>query len=1195
MSGGHGGPWEGLRGATRRVRREAVAAVALTALALVPVVLLVAWAVGDRWAGWSAGPLALVLGAVLVGGGVVVLLRRRWVWPVTESAIAAAAERRHGLAEGSIRGILELARGLPPGSSAALYRRTEQDLATRLEGASTADLAGDVGERSRDRRTGVLAVAIGLAVLASLAGFAVPERARDGWTPLLHPVVHLRGPALAPLTVSPGDAEVARGESLMLEVGAPLRSQVTLEWRAPGQVPGGRDLPVLEGSAAGALGPVQAPLEYRVRAPDGAATRWFRVEPVDPLLLAGLAVDVVYPAHVGRAPERVEGETAPALAIPEGTLLRVRGAATRRLEGAVFRRDGSQGRPATTSGRDFALDWRPGRDAAGTWELELRDGTGETARSITLALTILRDAPPRVRILLPGVDTVLSATRRQGVVAEAVDDHGLTGAELVYRRVGARGHTGPTVRIPLPLPADAGDRARLRAVLDVSAEPLVPGDAVEYHVEVRDNSPAGQVGRSERYRLRLPSAADLREQARSDARELLREAGRAADRARELERAGRELSRRVAADGRAAGSGGAGAAAEESSGLDFRRAAEARQLADAHDEARRELAELRRRLEQLRDVAGDAGLRDRDLDARLEQLADLYRDLAPADPDREAASLREAADALDRAGVGSELERLLANQDELRQRLEESLELLREAALDQEMVALAREAEEIAAQQEVLAAAMRDELGRGEPSRVPSPNDQAPGEPGAERAPEGEPGAGDPERDGGADGADSGGDGGGSQGDDLAESRSRQQEELGARTARLNELIESLQQQLFQRGDDQSASQAGSAQEQGRSAQQSMEQAAEQARQQQGDEAAASGEHAAGQLSSAARSLDEARGQRSESARQEAQAAVRQATQDALRLAEREEALRQQMAESQAGGAQGGAAGGGERQQMQSEQLAVQQGLQQLGRNLSEAGQAGGMLDREVAQALARAMLDLEHTLDGLQSGGRMPVQEAGQAVESLNRLAMALLHAEDRARRSSDPGLAELLRRLTEVAREQGALNAQAGALAPLEIEGRSQSEQVQQLAEQQRGVARRVGEVSGLLGGREDVLGRLDPLSAEAAAIARELDGGRLDPEVRARQERLFHRLLDAGRSMEREEYTEERAGRAAEARSAGSPDPLEAGLLDSALRYPGPSARQLRELPSAYRRLVLEYFERINAGAEAATEPAPNGGRP
>jgi hypothetical protein len=1187
MSGVPRGPWELLRRATRQARRQGAAAVALAAATLVPLALLVAWAIGDGWAGWSVGPLALVLCATVAITMTLLLLARRWVRPITEAAIAAAAERRHGLSEGSIRGVLELGRGLPPGSSAALYRRTQRELAHRLAGSSPSDLAGDLGQRSVSRVRALFGVAAGLALLATFAGFATPERARSGWTPLLRPVVHMRGPVLAPLTVTPGDAEVPRGSTLDVEVGAPQRSAVTLEWRRAGDVPGVLGMVVIDGLARGQVGPVTAVLEYRVRSRDGASTRWFRVQPVDPLLLAGLDLELHYPPHVGREPERLAGEFPHSLALPAGTVVRVRGVATRRLTAAVFRHGDGRERSAETSERDFELEWRPEQHEAGSWELWLRDGAGGTAIPMILQLTILPDAAPRVRILLPGTDTVLPLSRRQALVAEAADDHGLTDAHLVYRRVGLGGDRGTAVRVPVGMEGGS-DRALIRAILDLSAERLLPGEAVEYHVEVRDNSPSRQLGTSDTYLLRVPSAADLRERARKEGEELLQAAASAASRAHDLERAGRELTRRVEAQGRAAGMGGPGTTADPSPALDSRRAADARRLAESHDAVKRELADLRRRLEQLRDLAGEAGVRDRDLDRRLQELADVYRHASPPDGEGEGDGLRVAAEDLDLASLRAELERLLERQEDMRQALEEGVHLLRAAALDQEMSALAREAEDIAAHQETLAAALREELRDGTSPHAagspPAPEGQDPVQADAGAA------AG-PESDAGPD-TEPGADGGPPRNPSVGDSITGEQEELARRASRLNDLIERLQQALLKSGDEQSAGRAGSAQEQGRSAQESMEEAAEQARRQEGEQAAASGQQAAAQMASAAQSLDEARGQRADAAREAAQAAVREAAQDALRLAEREEALRQEMEAAHGASGQSGQGGGAEQQRMQSEQFAVKQGLQQLGRNLSAAHRSSGAVDREVAQALARAMLDLDQALEGLNPGRPMPVQEAGRAVESLNRLAMALLQSEDRSGTSADPALGETLRQLRELAREQATLNAQASALGPLQADSRQRTEGLERLAEQQRGVARQVGDLSGLLGGREDVLGRLDLLSLEANAIAGELEGGRVQAEVKARQERLYHRLLDAGRSLEREDYTEERVGRAADAHDTATSDSLDEALLAARLRYAGPTAGELAALPVAYRRMVLEYFERLNAGAAPAPSSAREG---
>ena len=120
-------------------------------------------------------------------------------------------------------------------------------------------------------------------------------------------------------------------------------------------------------------------------------------------------------------------------------------------------------------------------------------------------------------------------------------------------------------------------------------------------------------------------------------------------------------------------------------------------------------------------------------------------------------------------------------------------------------------------------------------------------------------------------------------------------------------------------------------------------------------------------------------------------------------------------------------------------------------------------------------------------------------------------------------------------------------------------------------------------------DPLGDLSALAEEAARLAEALAQGRLDPDVLRRQERLFHRLLDAGRTLERDEESEERESDRAGAFTREGVGALTAGELD-ALRFELPGAAVLRALPPAQRAMVLLYFERLNRTAP----PAGEGGR-
>lgn len=209
-----------------------------------------------------------------------------------------------------------------------------------------------------------------------------------------------------------------------------------------------------------------------------------------------------------------------------------------------------------------------------------------------------------------------------------------------------------------------------------------------------------------------------------------------------------------------------------------------------------------------------------------------------------------------------------------------------------------------------------------------------------------------------------------------------------------------------------------------------------------------------------------------------------------------------------------------------------------------------------------------------------MPLEEARQTVEALNRLALALLQNGDQVAQSTEgTGMRDAMQELAEMARRQGSLSGQANSLLPLDLGQRAMSEQLREMAREQSEIAKKLGGMNDMVGGSDDILGQLDDLAAEAEALARELSGGRLTPELLARQERLFHRLLDAGRTLEREEVSEQRVAERPGDVGYSSAAELDPRLLNGGLRYPVPSPAVLRGLPPAYRKLVMEYFDRLN----------------
>ena len=141
----------------------------------------------------------------------------------------------------------------------------------------------------------------------------------------------------------------------------------------------------------------------------------------------------------------------------------------------------------------------------------------------------------------------------------------------------------------------------------------------------------------------------------------------------------------------------------------------------------------------------------------------------------------------------------------------------------------------------------------------------------------------------------------------------------------------------------------------------------------------------------------------------------------------------------------------------------------------------------------------------------------------------------------------------------------------------GDAVAQQLRALAARQRALAEQLERVQA--GGANSAAG---PLAQEAKELARQLEAGRLDRATIQRQQRLYHRLLDAGRTLSNDEPDEnkERVSRAATGDSIHLPATLKPGATGTGPRLRYPTWEELQGLSPEQRRLVLEYFRRINA---------------
>src|SRR4029077_8276808 len=100
------------------------------------------------------------------------------------------------------------------------------------------------------------------------------------------------------------------------------------------------------------------------------------------------------------------------------------------------------------------------------------------------------------------------------------------------------------------------------------------------------------------------------------------------------------------------------------------------------------------------------------------------------------------------------------------------------------------------------------------------------------------------------------------------------------------------------------------------------------------------------------------------------------------------------------------------------------------------------------------------------------------------------------------------------------------------------------------------------------------------EAEDLAQKMEAGRLDRQTVERQEKLFRRMLDAGRTLQGEEKEEQkkRQSTTATGDSVLLPPALRAKLTSDDGRLQVPSWEELQRLSPADRRIVVDSFRRL-----------------
>lgn len=547
---------------------------------------------------------------------------------------------------------------------------------------------------------------------------------------------------------------------------------------------------------------------------------------------------------------------------------------------------------------------------------------------------------------------------------------------------------------------------------------------------------------------------------------------------------------------------------------DFGGTREARDLLGEARDIEERLEQVREDLRAAREDLESSPLVHPDLQERLHELEELFQEILESGLRERIEALEESLRTMNRDDIRNALTEFARQSSDLEARLDRALGLMERVALEQSLEGVRREAQALAERQEHL----------------------------AEGA-----GAGD-------------------------EEWRQEQDSVASRSEDLAERVEDLADRLQDQRAPDAVERGRMAAERARAASSNMRSASRRrAGEPRGADTASRREAraAAEQMEAAERDLAAAGESLSEDWRGEAMEAVGRAMSEALELAGEQARVVDRLRAGETSG------------ELSSSQSAIRQGLDNLSQSLADAGRKTALMDRRAGPAAERAGREMDALGQSLSAGGTgtsQVVQQGEAVIEALGDLAGSLM-ASRRAmsEASSATGMEEALEKLAGMGQRQAGLNSESGELFMFMQGGQPAEDRLGPLAARQRAISEDLRDLAGDPGTSE-LGGRPAELAAEADDIARRLLAGSLDRETLARQEQLFRRLLDAGRSLEQDETDANRR----ESTPAGSRVvmiPESDGADESGPRFPYPTEALMEGLTPSQRLLVYEYFDRLN----------------
>ncbi|MDH3890438.1 MAG: hypothetical protein OEV49_05090 [candidate division Zixibacteria bacterium] len=838
-----------------------------------------------------------------------------------------------------------------------------------------------------------------------------------------------------------------------------------------------------------------------------------KVDVVDRPRVEGIKLSIFYPEYTEMPPSVIDENNGSFSAVV-GSRVNMQIETNLPVESAMLVFEDSSKSPMKITGK--AAETALKVDSSRAYYVRLTDHLGEeNPDPIEYYVTAIPDEYPSIDVLSPGFDVNLGDEMILPLKVRIFDDFGFSSLVLKYSIFSQRQMSEEHVAV-----LHFSDRIKTEGDVsfnwDMDQFSLYPGDYVLYHLELADNDrvTGPKVTSTRQYVARLPSLEEIIAQTETAGIERI-------SRTEDLLKTGKEIAERMKNVARKLQ-----AQQKDVRKTDWQHQKEISSVADKNAQLLKEIEKSAEQMEESVDKMAENSFLSREIMEKLAQIQKLFEEVATPEMKAAQQKLMEALQNMDPEEMQKAIEEFELTQQEMLERLERTLALLKKLQLEQAMEALVRQAEELAKKQE----ATNEKTESSDKDQLPQVSK-----------------------------------------DEDANLQSLN--ELKKKAAELQNLAKQAKADM--REEFQKFSEAVEKTD----ADENMSDMSEALKSQKKDDASEQGKKALSKLLSMIDTMQQQLASMKGDDNDEMEKAMQAALDDANQLSQNQEHLRNEAAliNSQS--------------IMLREMAALQQDVKSscngLKNRLSELGKQSPFVAAELQSLVNSAVQNMELASEGFEAKKRsQAMKEQRSSMTKLNRASIRLRESLNSQKECNNGGQCDnKVKKLQGQCNKQNELNQQTqkqcnkpgGEGNPKFGENGRQA--MKRLASEQASIRKSVEELNQEMGGSRQILGRLDDIAQEMKKVEEDLASGNVGQETTERQLKIYSRLLEASRSLQRRDFTEQRRAASPESGEFYMPPQLPAGMLDDGVNIEDRLRRYLSDdYPPQYEAQIKAYFKAL-----------------